>query len=188
MYDWMDGPRYWPAALPAVWLGVSVEDQKWADIRIPALLETPAAVRWLSCEPLLGPIDLAGYLPRPADAKWYPVECRHGHAGCPICDRTLAPADGIGWVVTGGESGPGARPMHPSWARSLRDQCLAAGVPYLFKQWGEWAPAVDLDPDLRERAAEQFAGQDYVCRVGKKRAGRELDGRTWDQYPTEAAI
>ncbi len=94
--------------LPNVWLGVSVEDQKWADIRIPALLATPAAVRFLSCEPLLGPIDLASY----------------------IGGRLIS------WVIVGGESGPRARPMHPDWARSLRDQCTAAGVPFFFKQAG----------------------------------------------------
>lgn len=96
----------WP--LPNVWVGVSVEDQKWADIRVPALLDTPAAVRFLSCEPLLGPIDLASY----------------------IGGRLIS------WVIVGGESGPRARPMHPDWARSLRDQCTAAGVPFFFKQAG----------------------------------------------------
>jgi protein gp37 len=103
------GQRPWP--LSNVWLGVSVENQQWADIRIPALLDTPAAVRFLSCEPLLGPINLG----EPADTR-------------------------VDWVIVGGESGRGARPMHPDWARSLRDQCTAAGVPFLFKQWGEHAP------------------------------------------------
>jgi protein gp37 len=135
----------WP--LPNVWLGVSVEDQKWADIRIPALQATPAAVRFLSCEPLLGPIDLD---------PW--------QSGGP-------PWSGIHWVIVGGESGSGARPMHPAWPRSLRDQCVEAGVPFLFKQWGAWAPH-----DSRS-----------MRRVGKKTAGRELDGRTWDQYPQAAA-
>ncbi|MFI1194040.1 DUF5131 family protein [Micromonospora sp. NPDC020750] len=100
----------WP--LPNVHLGVSVEDQKAANLRIPALIDTPAAVRWLSCEPLLGPVDL---------------------------DRTDKDAlvdGGISWVVVGGESGPKARPMHPDWARSLRDQCIASEVPFFFKQTG----------------------------------------------------
>jgi protein gp37 len=110
-------------ALPNVWLGVSVEDQKWADIRVPALLDTPAAVRFLSCEPLLGPVDiLHPYLVPGPDCA-----CERGGS---VCDPT------IDWVIAGGESGPGARPMHPDWARSLRDQCLAAGVPYFFKQTG----------------------------------------------------
>jgi len=103
----------WP--LPNVWVGVSVEDQHWADIRIPALLGTPAAVRWISAEPLLGPIALA--------AGWL--------------SQLRAARPGLDWVVVGGESGPGARPMHPQWVRALRDQCTAAGVPYLLKQWGE---------------------------------------------------
>ncbi|MCT9932422.1 phage Gp37/Gp68 family protein [Planotetraspora sp. A-T 1434] len=104
----------WPSMpLPNVWLGVSVEDQKWADLRIPALLETPAAVRFLSCEPLLGPVDLAKSVP--AKPYWH---------------------DGIDWVIVGGESGPGARPMHPDWVRSLRDQCQAANVAFFMKQAG----------------------------------------------------
>lgn len=168
----------WP--LPNVWLGVSVEDQKWADIRIPALLDTPAAVRFLSCEPLLGHINLANRGPHSL-------------------------VDDIDWVIVGGESGPGARPMHPDWARSLRDQCDAAGVPFLFKQWGEWAPAPWFGPDGAthafpsplgtfqelghsptsiERNHQTPPGAQGMRRVGKKTAGRELDGHTWDQYPT----
>jgi protein gp37 len=127
----------WP--LTNVWLGVSVEDQKWADIRIPALLETPAAVRWLSCEPLLGPINLDPWR-NPGD----------------LADPRTPADSRLDWVVVGGESGPGARPMHPDWARSLRDQCTDAGVSFFFKQWGGRTP---------------------------KENGRELDGRTWDEYP-----
>lgn len=104
--------RYrWP--LPNVWLGVSVEDQKRADLRIPALLDTPAAVRFLSCEPLLGPVDLRPYL---------------NHE----CDRHPRPD----WVIVGGESEPGARPMHLDWARTLVQQCRDAGVPVFVKQLG----------------------------------------------------
>ena len=117
----------WP---PNVWLGVSVENQRWT-ARIDALREIPAAVRFLSCEPLLGPLELD--------------------------------LGGVGWVIAGGESGPRARPMRPEWARGVRDQCLAAGVPFFFKQWGEHGA------DGR--------------RAGKKRAGRLLDGRTWDEAP-----
>lgn len=120
-----------------VWVGTSVEDQRRADERIPLLLGIPAKVRFLSCEPLLGPVDLrksfrmisieplrgSDPLPSPRDA-W------HGK-----CRETP-----IHWVIAGGESGPGARPMHPDWVRSLRDQCAAAGVPFFFKQWGEWLP------------------------------------------------
>ena len=107
--------------LPNVWLGVSVEDQATADLRIPLLLQCPAAVRWLSCEPLLGPIDLERVLRR---------------------GGSIDPGQ-IDWVVVGGESGVCARPMQPEWARMLRDACSAACVPYYFKQWGEWAPADD---------------------------------------------
>ncbi len=102
--------------LSNVWLGVSVENQKWADVRIPVLLDTPAAVRFLSCEPLLGPVDLAWREDGPDGEASFPA--------------------GIDWVIVGGESGPGARPMHPDWARSLRDQCQNAGVPFFMKQTG----------------------------------------------------
>lgn len=122
----------WP--LPNLWIGISAEDQKWADIRIPALLDTPAAVRFVSAEPLLGPITLK--------LDWLAQRC------CPICgefadvegscgplhDAMLENPGGIGWVIAGGESGPGARPMRAEWARSLQDQCAAAGVPFFFKQ------------------------------------------------------
>ncbi len=141
----------WP--LPNVWLGVSTENQQWADTRIPALLDTPAAVRFISAEPLLGPIDL-GF--------------------------DLHPDWGLDWVIVGGESGPGARSMHPDWVRHLRNQCTASDVPFLFKQWGEWGPG-----GIPERFTryDLFPDGTYVCRYGKKAAGRELDGRTWDQYP-----
>ena len=138
---------------PNVWLGVSVEDQQWADTRIPWLLKTPAAVRWLSMEPLLGPVDIRQYLPDPIynDGSWY--EDANGVARW---DLGGAPCDPIDWVVVGGESGPGHRPINPQWARDIRDQCVAAGVPFHFKQWSGHRP---------------------------KSLGRELDGRTWDQYP-----
>jgi protein gp37 len=166
----------WP--LPNVWLGVSVEDQHWADIRIPALLETPAAVRWLSAEPLLGPIDLTRGL--------LAALLRQGPA----------------WVVVGGESGSNARPMHPGWARDLQQQCHQAGVPFLFKQWGNWVPVIeprhgdrwvfgdghgqDWKPGDQGAAPGRWDSHgDVVMRnVGKKAAGRELDGRTHDGYPT----
>jgi protein gp37 len=182
----------WP--LPGVWLGVSVEDQKAADERIPLLLQTPAAVRWLSVEPLLGPIDI-----------------KH-----PGVRSILNTQHGIHWVVVGGESGTGARPMHPDWARSIRDQCVAAGVPFFFKQWGEWDgggvfgsgcddPCGRCVIALRKwdgtrwtGAGLSITGTDWepgnhltgglqIHRVGKKRAGRLLDGREWNEYPNLAA-
>jgi len=107
----------WP--LPNVWLGTSVEDQPTADARIPHLLAAPAAVRFVSAEPLLGPVDLTVYM-----------------FGAHQTEETDWIARRLDWLIVGGESGPGARPMHPDWARSLRDQCAAASVPFFFKQWG----------------------------------------------------
>lgn len=143
--------------LPNVWLGVSVEDQTRALERIPDLLATPAAVRWLSCEPLLGPIyltDIADGGSTVLDPEcWGDCDCSSLFGPDPGCrrlggDGTLTRK--IDWVVVGGESGPGARPMHPAWARDLRDQCAAAHVPFFFKQWGDWAPVCamsDIDTD-----------------------------------------
>jgi len=138
----------WP--LPNVLVGVSVEDQATADLRIPALLDTPAAVRWISCEPLLGPVDLSDFVDR-----WHEGDgdaCDWGRCDraavavrrdfthedpryvcmLPVCERHR----GLDWVVVGGESGPGARPMHPEWVRSLRNQCASTGVAFHFKQAG----------------------------------------------------
>jgi protein gp37 len=159
--------RQWP--LQNVWLGVSCEDQATADERIPLLLQTPAAVRWISAEPLLGPVSLGAYLP-----------------GTRIADFNIPPP--LQWVVVGGESGPGARPMHPQWARDIRDRCAAAGVPFLFKQWGEWSPqlrsyAHDAMTFPTTMKYHDWATGDRSEWIGKKAAGRELDGRTWDGYP-----
>lgn len=135
--------RHYPMAEKKnVWLGVSVENQHFADERIPLLLDTPAAVRFLSCEPLLSAIGVSPYFVFPVGAD---IARLH-------------------WVICGGESGPHARAMHPDWARSLRDQCQAAGVPFFFKQWGEWAGC--------------------GIRMGKKAAGRLLDGREWNEFPS----
>lgn len=201
--------------LPNVWLGVSVEDQDTANERIPLLLQTPAAVRWISAEPLLGPVllttihCLSGWLD--VLNGWRDIKRAHRDSEQWIENR-------IDWVVVGGESGPNARPMHPDWARWLRNQCQAAGVPFFFKQWGEWKPQVeyydDEHPDRDEWcdiACEDprvrlitHAGHDWAVgvpgkgrhdgqppegtwiieRTGKKTAGRELDGRTWEEYPT----
>ncbi len=163
----------WP--LPNVWMGVSAENQKWADMRIPALLDTPAAVRFISAEPLLGPIDLAS----------------KGHLARDEFER------GLDWAIVGGESGPKARPMHPDWVRTLRDQCTSAGVAFLFKQWGTWAPngfwRVDTGrpPENPHEHLFTEGGRNgflpSMARVGKKAAGRELDGRTWDEFPEASA-
>jgi protein gp37 len=123
-----------------VWIGVSVESDRYY-ARIRHLQETPAKVRFLSCEPLLGPLP-----------------------GLPLV--------GIHWVIVGGESGPGARPMDPAWARDIRTQCERAGVPFFFKQWGAWGPKPGA-----------FGAPTVMHRMGKKAAGRVLDGRTWDGMP-----
>jgi protein gp37 len=146
----------WP--LPNVWLGTSISDQASADERIPHLLAAPAAVRFLSAEPLLGPVDLTDIV----------MEQPVGNLHINALDECLD------WIICGGESGAKARPMHPDWARSLRDQCQAAGVAFFFKQWGEyaWCERVEGDPTTLT-----------AYRAGKKAAGRLLDGRTWDEMP-----
>lgn len=154
-----------PFPLPNVWLGVSVEDQAAADTRIPLLLQTPAAVRWISAEPLLGPVDLRLWLGIDRRSPDAPFECGGFNQG-------------IDWVVVGGESGPKARPMHPDWVRSLRDQCAAADVAFLMKQWGEWAPNWNNDDD-----GNKIPGSEWMDRFGKKAAGRLLDGVLHDGYP-----
>lgn len=159
----MDMP--WP--LPHVWLGVSVEDQATASERIPRLLLTPAAVRWISAEPLLGPINLTCLPEDTCASECCGMQRLNGLTGESVCDlshQTFDRGPRIDWVVAGGESGPHARPMYPAWVRSLRLQCSMAHVPFLFKQWGEW-------------------GEDRR-RVGKKAAGRHLDGKLHDEYPS----
>jgi protein gp37 len=189
----------WP--LHNVWIGVSTERQQEADERIPLLLQTPAAIRFISAEPLLGPIDLTK-IPVPDDqAGKY---AGHGYSFSALereDDLKLfnSPSQ-LDWVIVGGESGPGARPMHPDWARSLRNQCSAAGVPFFFKQWGEWAPSTPEAAAGNPRsgwrclaghphvakAAELYpeAGAAFVEHMGKKRAGRLLDGNLHNEFPT----
>ena len=230
---WNTGERRandWP--LPNVWLGTSIEDQATADARIPHLLATPAAVRFVSAEPLLGPVNLTrvgtlesctaalprvvytetkGIAPHPVcgfqiDALGSPwqatayFQTTDHMGGFAIGSRRWPRLD---WVIVGGESGPNARPMHPDWARSLRDQCQDAGIPFFFKQWGEWAPDYPWPGSATETTQRAFwhdscglifdtpAQEDglsffsdgHVLRVGKQAAGRQLDGRTWDQSP-----
>ena len=152
------------APLPNVWLGVSAEDQKRADERIPDLLATPAAVRWISAEPLLGPVDLTRYF-------YAPLEMMRA----------------LDWVVVGGESGRGARPMHPDWVRSIRDQCTDARVPFFFKQWGEWFPECQWEdnPELILPTSKGLLHLDQLQMhaVGKGRAGRLLDGCEHNGFP-----
>jgi len=178
--------------VPNVWLGVSVEDQATADERIPLLLQTPASVRWISAEPLLGHITLQNDVsggesssePSAYDGKYH---CRSYLRGVTGDQR-------LNWVVVGGESGPKARPMHPDWARSLRDQCKASGVPFFFKQWGEWSPDESDDEDIlcgefHENPHEWILGCSCIegtqsmYRVGKKAAGCLLDGVEHKEWP-----
>ena len=126
----------WPDPLPNVHVGVSAEDQGWAVKRVHALLATPAAVRWVSAEPLLGPIDLRNL--KMGNGALIDALC--GDVKSPKGEIYAACPGSVAWVVAGGESGPGARPMHPAWARSLRDQCKAARTPFFFKQFGAWRP------------------------------------------------
>jgi protein gp37 len=177
--------KVWP--LPNLWVGVSVEDQHWANIRAPALLATPAAVRWLSCEPLLGAVDLRSWLYDRDEMEGASVCQLHG---LPECWQGCTTLD---WVVVGGESGPGARPMRTEWARSLRDQCAAAEVPFLFKQWGAWVAPSQM-PEDTFMSWDVAHGSD-MCdtdrdqwRFSKKSAGRLLDGRTWDEYPRQSQL
>lgn len=183
----------WP--VDNVWLGVSVEDQPTADERIPLLLQTPAAVRFLSCEPLLGPISLTRISLGKAPMRIGATEFRETE----FTINALKGAQSlnwpsIDWCIAGGESGPNARPAHPDWFRSLRDQCAAAGVPFFFKQFGEWAPSGsghsfvcacgEYTPWLASGWHQHCrASHACVAKVGKKAAGRTLDGRIHDEYP-----
>lgn len=171
----------------------SVTDQARADQRIPWLLKVRSKWRGISAEPLLGPVDLSKWL----DGCSYYCDHQSTEGGLYGHRPERAKFD---WVVVGGESGPNARPMHPDWARSIRDQCQAAGVPFFFKQWGEWEPLTEykqvlakemraLYPDGRTISYEGTES-DLLCgacvwtrRVGKKAAGRLLDGREWNEYP-----
>lgn len=188
-----------PITLPNVWLGVSVEDQEAANERIPLLLQVPASVRWISAEPLLGRVDLCEIL----GIWWNQTMGCWESSGAEVNRFYNGRGDGrplIGWVVAGGESGTGARPMHPDWARSLRNQCAAAGVPFLFKQWGAWVTEDQSPMDItlpgtsrlpwakrnRDGDWSTKGDQTAVYRVGKKAAGRELDGVLHDGYPVPA--
>lgn len=204
MPEWCDSKQSDPTGIAKlqgrnnVWIGTSVEDQKTADERIPHLLKVPAKVRFLSMEPLLGPVFLGrlvhrhdGYSP-----EYFQVE-QMGRIA-------------IHWVIVGGESGHGSRPMHPDWPRSIRDQCQAAGVPFFFKQWGDWFPSSQEDEDATKpmtgkpeiylnsktgRIAKTASGFERGCpcdhgpndasmvKIGKKPAGRLLDGQEWNEVP-----
>jgi protein gp37 len=151
----------WTSRWPRnIWLGATVENQRWAEKRIPHLLQHPAAVLFLSCEPLLGPVNLSPWLGR----------------------KNTGP--GIDWIIAGGESGHHARVMNPQWLRGLRDQCTRNGVAFHFKQWGNWRPHDDEHVGHRVRQLrDSEVGIVTMVNLGKKRSGRNLDGREWDELP-----
>ena len=189
--EYRDGARFYdeetpfPWPLPNVWLGVSAEDQSRANDRIPDLLATPAAVRFVSAEPLIGPIDFDDLRPahNPLRGDPFPLTGRQvwpsarGYLDSANATAAFGPA--LDWVIVGGESGPGARPMHPQWARDIRDQCATANVPFFFKQWGLWGPSPAAD------AIETTGGRiKKFCH--KQNAGRRLDGREHNAMPGDA--
>lgn len=196
----------WP--LPNVWLGVSAERQQEADDRIPHLLATPAAVRFVSAEPLLGPLDLYNGDPDPRLGGHQATKTFLGDWWEPHDNPRGPSRHGVDWVIVGGESGPNARPMHPDWVRSLRDQCLVAEVPFFFKQWGEWlAGEANRDPTKGpmhayrrcdnssfcwpsnnrahsfDHPTDPWSGRVAARRVGKKAAGNLLDDRLHQEFP-----
>jgi protein gp37 len=183
-------------------IGATCEDQQRADLNVPALLDAARDLRpaftFLSCEPLLGPIDLVNVYDRRTPLGRLNALRAYYHCGPSTWDA----AGSIDWVITGGETDQGkhkARPSHPDWFRQIRDACAAAGVPYLFKQWGAWAPS-SLGPEIARASAEErvfrdgewtghaispaaAAAPNIMNRVGKKVAGRLLDGVTHDGFP-----
>lgn len=144
-----------------VWIGTTAENQLWAEKRIPHLLKLPAKVRFVSCEPLLGALNLSKWLSEPSSKK------------------------GIHWVIAGGESGSKARPMNPLWPIALRDQCIEAGTSFHFKQWGHWGP----ESTIHRKAVQTInvIGENSqpitLYKLGKNATGRSLEGQTWDQFP-----
>jgi protein gp37 len=144
--------------IPNLWIGVSVENQATANERIPWLLKIPAAVRFVSCEPLLGPVDLFAHTGEAEPIDPYPQK--------------------LDWVICGGETGPGARPMHPEWALSLRNQCVNANVPFFFKRWGDWEP---VGKTVEGKGNYLAVGEGF--RWGKTATGHLLSGREWRDIP-----
>lgn len=147
--SWRQG---WP---PNAWIGATVENERYATKRIKHLLPIPAPVRFVSCEPLLGPVNLAPHLGQGPGR--------------------------INWVIAGGESGAGCRPSDPEWFRNMRDQCTATRVPFFFKQWGNWAPSNESTISTKRHLT--VFGQELKRFRSKYDPGRELDGRTWDEHP-----
>lgn len=175
---------------PNVWIGATVVNQAEADRDVPKLLAVPARVRFLSIEPMLGLIDLSHRAAKALPIYWEgtqadgPLPHYCGHSGTYLGESARRgwakySGRGIDWIIAGGESGPHARPVHPDWLRSLRDQCEAAGVPFLFKQWGEYAP----NWFYMEDGKTEQPGTMWMDRMGKKIAGRKLDGIEHNGFP-----
>ncbi len=164
----------WP--LPNVWLGVSVENQAAADERIPLLLQTPAAVRWVSCEPLLGSVDLREVVMPDGDTLGTYLHNDGEQAG-------------LDWVVVGGESGPKARPMHPDWARRLRDQCEDARVPFFFKQTGLWQLLPSTTDSSSIAPKDLWYVPELDCTFLRTKGGGDdrLDGREYKAWPASTS-
>lgn len=194
-------PEHWEIHFPwNVWIGTSVENQAAAEERIPHLLRVPAAVRFLSCEPLLGPLDLM--YPESVFPDGPQMCCDGTHCTCHGLPVDPPLIYGINWVIAGGESGPKARPMHPDWAKSVRDQCKSVFIPYLFKQWGEWRPydhnagdntkPLGIFQDGIFRAGDIVwdykKGSVHMAKVGKHAAGRLLDGVEHNEFPNPSTI
>lgn len=155
-----------------VWIGTTAENQEKAEYRIPILLQYPAIIRFISCEPLLGPIDLNQWL-------------NHQNKDSSLVNLSKKPDGKIDWVIVGGESGYNARPMHPSWVRKIRDQCITTSIPFHFKQWGCWWPSGN-GRDSTSRTIylrDPNLGPVTFVWKGKRSAGRDLDGRIWDEIP-----
>lgn len=185
-------PLKWGNGWPNVWLGVTAENQEMADLRIPILLQIQAAVRFVSIEPMLSGIRL-----NRLDKGDYIIDSLEGMVYYLGGGRAIKKLD---WIICGGESGPNARPMHPDWARGLRDQCQAAGVPFFLKQWGRWIPFYDRDiddPDWHKVPRES----NDICRIniegghgfhgdrlvyfksGKPSEHVFLDGKQYHEFP-----
>lgn len=179
--EWMqaislvDGIVSFAEAHQNIWFGITAENQEQADQRIPFLLQIPVAVKFVSVEPMLSEVDI--------EASLYKASCFPESEGWRL-----------DWIIVGGESGPGARPMHPEWARSIRDQCRTAKVPFFFKQWGEWISTSHHQPHMpsnhmawpwafKNSNGDLRGDTTMVFKVGKKIAGRLLDGREWNEMP-----
>ena len=195
-------PPDWGTGYENVWLGTTVENQRRADERLPHILKVPAVIRFVSVEPMGGPIDIEQF-----------KQCTECSSFVRDYGSTPSSGDGeecgncgnqswrlrIHWVIAGGESGPNASPSHPDWFRSLRDQCEETGVAYMFKQWGEYGPVPtptkdgfvayhDGDDEMVFGGLNTSRPHTFMEHVGKKAAGRVLDGRTWDGFPPEVCL